>query len=355
MKYFAWPAVIGLAVLGALFFFTHNWTYVYEALVLSFIEVSMSFDNAVVNATKLQTMSHNMRMFFLWFGLPVAVFGMRFLLPVFMVAGFGHVSPSLSLDMALHDQAKFAHILSLSHSSVIGFGGTFLLATALEYFIDSEKDSHWLEPFEGWLANLDIIEKSSTILPALFTIIVTAIVAYTTTGFATDSPFLDSASTGLAVWLVVGWIKSALEETDNALVAKGAAIVSGGLGTLLYLEVLDASFSFDGVVAAFAISNDLIVVAIGLGIGALFIRSATIKLVEENTLNQFKYLENGAFWSIFALAAYMFAENYVTIPDWIIALTSIGLIVSSVVASIETKVEVTVVADGAEVTGSVKS
>jgi hypothetical protein len=91
------------------------------------------------------------------------------------------------------------------------------------------------------------------------------------------------------------------------------------------------------VIAAFAISNDIFVVAVGLGIGALFIRSMTIQLVEAGTLEEYQYLENGAFWSILALSIYMFAGMFVHIPDWVVAGTSVGFIVVSALHSIVEK------------------
>lgn len=334
MKYYYWGIGIALIALGVLFAFTHDWLYVYEAVVLSFIEVSMSFDNAVVNATKLNTMSHRMRLMFLWFGMPVAVLGMRFLLPLIMVSFLGGVSFSGAFHLAVHDQAKFASVLSSSHALVAGFGGAFLMLTALEYFVNSEKDSHWIQPIENWLSKLGAVFGGGTIiLPIVITTIVAIIttIAYAYSGLGKS--FLWSAAGGMITFTVVGILKAILEDIDSNLVAQGAAIVSGGIGTLIYLEVLDASFSFDGVVAAFAISNDLFVVAVGLGIGALFIRSATIQLVETQKLAEYKYLENGAFWSILTLSVFMFVGVLYEIPSWVIAATSIGLILISAIHS----------------------
>ena len=84
---------------------------------------------------------------------------------------------------------------------------------------------------------------------------------------------------------------------------------AGGLGAFLYLEVLDASFSFDGVIGAFALTQNLFLIAIGLGIGAMYVRSMTIMLVERKTLAQFRYLEHGAFYSILALSVIMYRPD----------------------------------------------
>jgi hypothetical protein len=87
------------------------------------------------------------------------------------------------------------------------------------------------------------------------------------------------------------------------------------LGAFLYLEVLDASFSFDGVIGAFALTTNILLIAIGLGIGAMYVRSMTIMLVEKGTLREFRYLEHGAFYSIFALSLVMFIQSLTHVPE----------------------------------------
>jgi hypothetical protein len=104
------------------------------------------------------------------------------------------------------------------------------------------------------------------------------------------------------------------------------ATARAGIGGFLYLEVLDASFSFDGVIAAFALSNNLFIIALGLGIGAMFVRSMTIMLVEKGTLTEYRFLEHGAFWAIIALAAIMLLSVSFHIPETITGLIGAALI-----------------------------
>src|SRR6202044_2370603 len=92
----------------------------------------------------------------------------------------------------------------------------------------------------------------------------------------------------------------------------------------LYIEVLDASFSFDGVVGAFAITSDPILIAIGLGIGAMFIRSLTVFLVRKGTLNDYVYLEHGALWAIGALAVLLFLTMKWDVPEVVTGLIGVG-------------------------------
>lgn len=131
------------------------------------------------------------------------------------------------------------------------------------------------------------------------------------------------------------------------IIAKGLAAVLGadeehgveqvipqGIAGFLYLELLDASFSFDGVIAAFAMTNNLFIIALGLGAGAMFVRSFTLLLVERSTLNTYRYLEHGAFWAIGALATIMLVEVHVNIPEAVTGLLGALLIVLSLGSSV---------------------
>src|SRR3546814_5081938 len=92
-------------------------------------------------------------------------------------------------------------------------------------------------------------------------------------------------------------------------------VAKAGFGAFLYLEILDVSFSFDGVIGAFALSNNLFIIAIGLCIGAMFVRSMMIFLVRQGTLSEYRYLEHGAFYAIIALAALMYINTFPQIPE----------------------------------------
>ena len=120
----------------------------------------------------------------------------------------------------------------------------------------------------------------------------------------------------------------------SAIVKSTWAGAKGGLGAFLYLEVLDASFSFDGVIGAFALTQNLFVIAIGLGIGAMYVRSMTIMLVERGTLAEYRYLEHGAFYAIVALAVIMFIQPLVHIPEVVTGLGGATLIGISLLSSI---------------------
>ncbi len=143
--------------------------------------------------------------------------------------------------------------------------------------------------------------------------------------------FLTAGIFGLLTYIAVHAVGVLLEGDGDA--ATGAAARSG-FAAFLYLEVLDASFSFDGVIGAFALSNNLFIIALGLGIGAMFVRSMTIMLVDKGTLTQYRYLEHGAFYAILALAAIMLLSVRFEIPETVTGLIGATLIGLSFWASV---------------------
>jgi uncharacterized protein len=155
-------------------------------------------------------------------------------------------------------------------------------------------------------------------------------------GFSTLLPvhegevFVTSAIYGLLTFLIVEIVGGLLDQSNEAM----AGAAKGGLGAFLYLEVLDASFSFDGVIGAFALSQNLFVIAIGLGIGAMYVRSMTIMLVEKGTLQQYRFLEHGAFYAIIILAVIMYVQTIAHIPEVITGLGGAALIGLSLWSSI---------------------
>lgn len=321
MKYFRGALIFTLLVLAALYAVTGSLFFIYQAVVLSFVEISMSFDNAVVNAKKLAVMNAFWKKMFLTLGMLVAVLGMRFYLPIQIVASIAHLSLMDAYHLATHDQKAFAATLSQSHNAVAGFGGAFLLMTALKYFLDEEKETHWIGIIESPLAKLAVLEGLELLLTLGGILIVYSI--------SHDVGFVIAAMFGLATFIAVDLVKYVLEQYDERLADTGSKLLAGGIGTFVYLEVLDASFSFDGVIASFALANNIFVVAAGLGIGAMFVRSMTIMLDDKGTLAELHYLENGAFWSIGMLSLFMYVGLFVHIPEWLVALTSIGLILAS--------------------------
>jgi len=293
--------------------------------VLSVLEISLSFDNAVVNATTLKTMDPVWQRRFLTWGIIIAVFGMRVVFPILIVAVFGNLGPAEAVRLSFSNPDEYARIVSSAHTGIMGFGGAFLMLVGLRFFFDSSKEHHWIDVFERPLkrfANLQSVE--------IFIVLLLAFAIQGALPAADGQTFFISAFFGCFTYFAVEWIGNVLESAQD--VTTGAA--KSGLAAFLYLEVLDASFSFDGVIGAFALTTNLIVIALGLGIGAMFVRSMTIALVNAGTLGRYLYLEHGAFWAILALAGIMFASVLVHIPESVTGLLGAGLIGLSLMSSV---------------------
>jgi hypothetical protein len=292
--------------------------------ILAVLEISLSFDNAIVNANRLREMSHKWQHRFLTWGIVIAVFGMRIVFPLLVVVIAAKIGPVEAIRLAATQPAEYARIIGEAHVSIAAFGGAFLMMVALSYFVDGEKEVDWIAALERRLRACASIRGLEIGFVLLLVMVFTWILPP-----ATENTFLFSAIAGLVTFLGVEVLGQVL---DRAALASDAA--KGGIGAFLYLEVLDASFSFDGVIGAFALTQNLFLIAIGLGIGAMYVRSMTIMLVERNTLAQFRYLENGAFWSVLILALVMFAQTLIHVPEVITGLLGATLIGLSFLSSL---------------------
>ena len=308
-----------------------GWASLFIVFVLSVLEISLSFDNAVVNAMKLEKMSNKWRHRFLTWGIAIAVFGMRFLFPVLIVAVFANLSMVAVTKMALNDAEQYAHYLHLTHAPIVAFGGAFLMMLFLHYFLNHEKEIHWIKWIEEKLSKIAYLEGIETII--------TLVILYITQMHVAQEmklPVLLSGISGIVLYLLIDGVSKLLEkkEEERSVNLIGEAARTGGLVSFLYLELIDASFSLDGVLGAFALSKDVVIISIGLAIGAIFVRSLTIMLVEKNTLKQFLYLEHGAHWAIGALASIMFVTTFKEVPEVVTGLIGLVFIVLALISSI---------------------
>lgn len=292
----------------------------YIVAVLGVLETSLSLDNAVVNAQILQNWDEKWRRAFLVYGLPVAVFGMRFVFPILIVTmttGLGNIEV---IQMAIYQPDDYAQALTAVHHQVAAFGGVFLLMVFLHFFVDANKDEHWLHWIESPLTKLGQVEAVEAAIALAVLLGVSHFLEE-----AKQSEFILAGVWGLIAYIVSKGLGSVLGDGDGA----ENHIVKQGIGGFLYLEMLDSSFSFDGVIGAFVLSNNLFVIATGLGIGAMFVRSLTIYLVDQGTLASLRYLEHGAFWAIGALAAIMLFGVEMHIPEAVTGLIGAVLIVAA--------------------------
>jgi hypothetical protein len=300
--------------------------------VLSILEVSLSFDNAVVNATVLKDMDAKWRRRFLTWGMVIAVFGMRIVFPLLIVAIAAKLGPFEALNLALSNPDRYAEILTAAHHQVAAFGGAFLMMVFLKFFVDANKDEHWLSVLEAPLTRLGKMQAVEVAL----TLVAVAVSASFFTDLLHRTEFLVAGLWGVVAYVVADGLGGLLggDEANG-----GAAVAKTGFAGFMYLELLDASFSFDGVIGAFALTHSLPIIAIGLGVGAMFVRSLTIFFVEKGTLSQYRYLEHGAFWAIGALAAVMLVGVHTHIPEVVTGVTGAVLIGLALWSSIRHKEE----------------
>jgi hypothetical protein len=333
LAYFRWA--LGFTAVGLLLAFSLGWSYsghiggglefLLIGSVLAVLEISLSFDNAIVNANKLQHMAPEWQRRFLTWGIIIAVFGMRIVFPLLIVVVAADLGPWQAIHLAATRPDEYARIIGDAHLGIAAFGGAFLMMVALNYFFDEGKEVHWIAMLERHMARFASVRGLEVAL--LLSVML---------GFSQMLPdedlgvFLLAGLSGLLTFLAVEVIGHVLDASDEAT----DLAVKGGVGAFLYLEVLDASFSFDGVIGAFALTQNLFLIAIGLGIGAMYVRSMTIMLVERQTLAEFRYLEHGAFWSILILSVIMFAQTMVHIPEVITGLLGAGVIGLSLISSL---------------------
>jgi hypothetical protein len=298
---------------------------VFLAGVLGVMETSLSLDNAVVNASILKDMDPIWQRRFLTWGVLIAVFGMRILFPVMIVSVSAWVSPWEATRIALSDHNRYEQIVTGAHIGISGFGGAFLMLVGLSFFFDQDREHHWIGFIERPLSAFAKVPYA----PYLATIAIIVALSFLvhTPGQRT---FLIAGLSGIATFFAVQKFGDMMGGDADAT----GKVVRTGAGAFVYLEFLDASFSFDGVIGAFAITNNIVLIALGLGIGAMFVRSMTVALVRGGHLSEFRFLEPGAFYAIIALATIMLLSIRVETPEIVTGLIGAVIIGLALWASI---------------------
>lgn len=321
-------------------------------LILGILEISLSFDNAVINATVLQRLSHFWQRMFLTVGVLIAVFGMRLVFPLAVVWITAGLDPVNALDLALNPpadgashfadgQASYETLVTAAHPQIAAFGGMFLLMLFLDFIFD-EKEITWLSWIERPLQRLGQLDR----FPIIVSLVVLLVTATVITPEHERTTVFIAGVLGLITYIVVNGLGEVFHVDELEGADAGGAPRSGpselvkatgkaAFFLFLYLEVLDASFSFDGVIGAFAITADPIIIALGLGfIGAMFVRSLTVYLVEKGTLAEYVYLEHGAHWAIGALAFILMYSIGTPVPELVTGLVGMVLIAAALISSI---------------------
>lgn len=325
-------ALSTLISVGALVFVavTLGWQAALLTLALIIIEMTFSFDNAIINARILATMSPFWQKMFMTIGILIAVFGMRIVFPIVVVMLGAGLSWQNVLDLAMNHPHEYAEKLHQAHPSIASFGGMFLMMLTLDFFMDRSRKVLWLKSFE---------RKLQTIgygwMPTVVSLLVTGGVALLPAN-AHPMETLRAGLAGIVLYLVIKGLTELFTRRQEGSSMPGKAVLKTGLAgftAFLYLEVLDASFSLDGVIGAFAITYNVLLIAIGLGVGALWVRSFTLYMVHHRTLHTYHYLEHGAHYTIGLLSLFLLSSLFFGIPEAIAGIAGVVIIAMSIVAS----------------------
>lgn len=322
-----WLSTIITIGLGSFVFHEGGLHLTWLFIILVILEVTFSFDNAVINSRVLSRMSRKWQMLFLTVGIFIAVFVVRFVLPILIVMITSNNSFSKVVDIALHKPDEYSHALEMAAPQINAFGGTFLAMIGISYFMNRHKDIHWLGRIESHLAHAGRFENLK-----IFVMLSIAMLLYATVDHRYHHAVLVASVIAILLHMgleIFGHIFESKQSSARKLTGMAA------LMSFLYLEVLDTSFSFDGVIGAFAITNNVLLIIAGLGAGAVWVRSLTIYLLRTGTLTKYRYLEHGAHWAILALATVMIAKLYhVEFPEWMVGSLGVTFIVTAIISSI---------------------
>ncbi len=295
--------------------------------VLVILEVTFSFDNAVINSKILERMSPLWQQLFLTVGIIFAVFIVRFVLPVVIVMISAHKAFMDVITMALNQPHVYAETLHTAAPMINAFGGTFLMMIGLNYFLDRQKDLHWLGHIEKWLSRFGKYESFKILV-----MLSVAMLLYYTVEEKYQTTVLVASITGLILHIGLDLFGDYFGDKQPT---KGKLVGMAAFASFAYLNVLDASFSLDGVIGAFAISTNVILIMAGLGAGALWVRSLTVYLVRAKTLGKYRYLEHGAHWAILVLGIIMLTKLYhFEPPEWFTGSIGLLFIATAIVSSI---------------------
>jgi hypothetical protein len=331
-RYYRFATLAALTVYGLVAVYagaTRNWGAMAIVGLLAVLEIALSFDNALVNSIYVQRLSPEWQVRFLRYGILVAVLGMRLLFPIAVVSLTGLTNPVHVVVTAFSDPHAYAASLRAVHIPLVVFGGIYLLQIFLNYFLDAEeKDATWLVWLERPLERIGSMTERTALIVSGAAAVAIGILAAAWSRHAVSVVVAGASS--IALFQLVGYLGGKLAGEAGGAGEAGASLrdLTGraAVFTFLYLELQDSMFSFDGVLGAFAFTLLVVLIMAGLGIGALYVRSMTIHLVESGALQKLRYLGNGAFWAIGILPFSM----WFGFPDYVTGGLSVLLILAAV-------------------------
>jgi hypothetical protein len=293
----------------------------FTVLVLTLLETTFSADNAVVNSKVLVTMSPFWQKLFMTVGIFIAVFVVRFALPIVIVALTAGISFNDVIDLAMNHPHEYEQQLSKAEPMISAFGGTFLLMITLSYFIDYNKKTHWLPFFEKYLGKLGKFDNVT-----IFIMLLATLGIYATVDPAHHNTIFLASICAMALHIGLELLSAAMGNAESKTKIKQRTGLAA-FAAFMYLEILDASFSLDGVIGAFALTGDVVLIIAGLGAGAIWVRAMTIHLVRSNALAKYIFLEHGAHWAIGFLGGIMLLKLYhIHPPEVVVGTLGIGFI-----------------------------
>lgn len=280
-------------------------------LGLSLFEIITSIDNAIINAEVLSTVGSRARRWFLTWGILIAVFGVRGLLPLLVVLA---ANPSLGLTgaffAAFSSDLDVREAIEASSPILLIGGGVFLIFLFL----------HWLfiEQKHFGIRGERFFQTQGAWFYALVSIILTIIVWL---ALGVNELLAFGAVVGSTAFFIIHGFRHYAEEQEKKLMQGNLSDVA----KVMYLEVLDATFSIDGVVGAFAFTFSVPLILIGNGLGAIVLRQLTIGNIER--IKRYKYLKNGAMYSILILGVIMVLDSFgLHIPEWLSPIATFGIV-----------------------------
>ncbi len=269
---------------------------------LSLFEAVSSIDNAIINAEVLSTMQAKARKWFMLWGLLFAVFVVRGLLPWLIVwLTVPTLGPIGALTATFTGDLKVLAAIEASSPILLVGGGTFLLFL---FF-------HWLfmEKKSYGLRGERFFHEQGVWFYAVISILLAVIVWF---ALQVNQFMAFSAVIGSAAFFITHGFKQNAELEEKKLIDTSVSDIS----KILYLEIIDATFSIDGVLGAFAFTLSVPLILLGNGLGALILRKLTVSNIEN--IKKYKYLKNGAMYSILFLGLVMLLDSFgFGIPSWL--------------------------------------
>ena len=278
---------------------------------LALFETISSIDNAIINAEVLSTMQQRARKWFLLWGLLFAVFMIRGLLPWLIVYS---VNPSLgpvgALTATFSSDPKVIEAVELSSPILLIGGGTFLVFLFFHW--------HFLEPKNFGLRGEKFIMSQGIWFYAIVSILLCTLVWFS---LGRNPMMAFGAVVGSSAFFITHGFKQNAEESEKKLIHKHLSDIA----KIFYLEVIDATFSIDGVLGAFAFTLSVPLILLGNGLGAFVVRQITVSNVDK--IKKYIFLKNGAMYSILFLGMIMIFDSFgAPVPDWVSPVITFGVV-----------------------------